>query len=615
MNGRLPCVLLVTLCVRVALAQEAEAVQKVYALGDLVAQPASNPVFRLGLDDGSSWLSMRIMGRGVGDHFSDRASDESLTIDHLQSCIQDAVVPGTWEGENTIRSHGQSLVVRHTAAAHEHVAALLAELRRARLAPIVLEVAVYEASSSAADAVLGGAPTLDPARLEALARPPWRRVSVTRAVRYPGESRLTRVGEDRRYLHDFRLEIAESAFILDPEDLRLHTGEALSLEVATSIQGDRLGVRCVFHWAEETLPRPTFASGIRVIRDGQASVAPYSVEQPRVRTRACGSHVLLPTGGAAIAGAFGSRDVRVVVVRHVAPPPVARPIDAVEGRPRVLDTGLLLMAHDDLQGPRFEPPDEAPRGSITMEASEDVETSEWDFDSLIERLKDDVDPSSWEEEPRELFQSGRALVALNRPDVYPKLVQRIAIAERELGQSALVRARLLVSRPDLALDLAQWAGRPLDRDGAAALAALVLDKPEAIAADLSVTGRANRWVSAFDGEAMPYVADFDVEIAQRIAADDPVMRTLQLGTSLSVRMSQGDREHISLELRLDRAELLEMTKLELREGVALQQPRVHRIDQNLRLVLSPRGAELVDLGGGGYLWVELRAGAEVAVPR
>lgn len=55
--------------------------------------------------------------------------DGGVTIDALQTLIQDNIAKGTWEGENTIKTRNGMLVIRHTPEVHSRVQQLLADLR------------------------------------------------------------------------------------------------------------------------------------------------------------------------------------------------------------------------------------------------------------------------------------------------------------------------------------------------------------------------------------------------------------------------------------------------------------------------------------------------------
>lgn len=55
--------------------------------------------------------------------------DGGVTIDALQTLIQDNIAKGTWEGENTIKTRNGMLVIRHTPEVHSKVQQLLSDLR------------------------------------------------------------------------------------------------------------------------------------------------------------------------------------------------------------------------------------------------------------------------------------------------------------------------------------------------------------------------------------------------------------------------------------------------------------------------------------------------------
>ena len=70
-------------------------------------------------------------GAGGGGTTIGGATDEDggVTIDALQTLIQDNIAKGTWEGENTIKTRNGMLVIRHTPEVHSKVQQLLSDLR------------------------------------------------------------------------------------------------------------------------------------------------------------------------------------------------------------------------------------------------------------------------------------------------------------------------------------------------------------------------------------------------------------------------------------------------------------------------------------------------------
>lgn len=605
-------VLPLLLSATIAVAQDGESRSETrrYDIRDLVVGSRRRPEVRLGMENGREPIRFAVRGMNRTGIDEDYVDVGAITCDALQTLIQEWISKGTWEGENTIKmAHDEWLVIRHVPETHARIAEVLATLRAHVVRPVRLDVAIYEGSPVAADELASGGPILDTSRLASLGGPGWRLRSANRVACRSGQQVLLYNAVRERYLRDFDLEIAEGAFILDPEVAGFKEGEAVVVEPTLSLDGEHLAVRCLFQRTAERLPRATFASGIRVQRAGALAVEPVNYEQPQLDTFGWGTHLRIPSGGAALVGVVGNGAlVRALVVRHHRSEGDRRP-KATDGVPTLFDVRFLTKLDDDVIGPAIQGYDDDPPSMVGCPApSEGPRLRTWSPDILVEVFKSRVAPESWEQDA-ELAHTSGALIVRNTPAVLDEIARSIRDLEALQVPAFVVRARLLMGPRAVAFLTPVAGGHALDAEAKAAVAARLREVPDVVAVDLAVSGPVGRWVSVIDGGETTFVADYDAEIGKDSATLDPDVHTLTYGTSLSVLGVQTDVGHWSLQLGLDHAGLAEIERFPIHEGVDAQRPRVRRIDRVLEVTLPTAGTAVLDLGAGAYLLVDLSPAA------
>lgn len=232
-------------------------------------------------------------------------------------------------------------------------------------------------------------------------------------------------------------------------------------------------------------------------------------------------------------------------------PPAGRPARAGDPPPaedntlRLFHVNALVSGRNEFVGPRLgllradEVADEA-RPLFGGEA-EEARLPVGGLDELIELLKAEVDPASWESvagaDIRALDDA--TLVVRNVPDVQAALGAALKRYEDRWLRPVLVEVQAVRLPADL------------PRGGLSPEAATALAQQPGAA--LSLTALPGQRVASFAGRQVAYLADYDVEVAQKAHIDDPIMLVANLGLAVDLRAvpsADGSRVLLGLEGRL-----------------------------------------------------------------
>jgi hypothetical protein len=468
------------------------------------------------------------------------------TAADLVERIRDGVgAPGAWDREGTsIAAMGEStLVVRAAAAEQAGVAALLASEAKRALATVVVDVALLAGNADGLRAEGLG---------EAVAR---RAVGVrgfARMLARPLAASSARDGAVRAILSDVDVEVAQEAWVTDPIVSVVPEGVACSAEVVAVAPG-RATVRGAGWWSA------LHGLTARRTKDGDVLELPTSDGRTFQAT--------LDLADGAWQAVTLSEDTALAVRARVDVPDVAAadfagllattPVAGVADGPlvrREIDVAALAETVSHARGrgigvatSNFTPPEppELPEALPLFPC-----------DAIVDLVRVAVDPPSWDVEGASLgLRAGRLAVT--------NTAGRVAAVERLVGtlregyaRSTRVRASLL--RLPLSALPELWSGLDdaLVADGGRAL--LARGGAEVVAS-LGLRLRDGQRLATEAGADRRYVADFDVEIAQKSQISNPVVRRVFDGTVLDVRAEPAGRGAVlGLDLRLDRGTVLEM---------------------------------------------------------
>ncbi len=529
--------------------------------------------------------------------------------------ISDNIDPGSWKKPHYIRLRGSTLLIHARPATQAKIRRLLARSRAMHARPVQLQVVVYSGPAAALDKLLSGGPLLSTKALTSLTRAPWRRVRSARLSAFSG--RRIHLASSRRvsYLLDFEVEVATESGIADPEIGRLVLGRVDDLRPTLSADGKALLVECRIHSAESAKKMPIFVTGIEVHNLKPGGGGQFTaLDQPSVWQRSIHCTVYLPAGGASVIGTQPGVQGRteVLVLRHHARAQAHLPAPPKSNSKRRLK--IIDVRFATYQGPDFSAPDLRPLeptrvavpAAITF-SSEAEEGVQWTPEELVEMIQSSVDEDSWHNTRNRIsLQFGRLLVQ-QTPGTLAKIAALTADLERARQVSVMVRTRFIsvTGKQDWFLE---HSGGSLDAAGLEALRKKLAEAEDVTElAGLTITGLPQQQVSASSYREAPYVADYDVEIAEKASAMDPEVKRFKTGAVLHVRsVLVGSSNRVLVELRASLAELIKMRVVNVTPKIRLQLPEIRLSSRRTSLLMSHGGSYLLALSSGRYLLVQVQ---------
>jgi hypothetical protein len=392
----------------------------------------------------------------------------------------------------------------------------------ALLQAVEIELAILppEALAAVSSAVLDAAKL---ERLTSVAKP----LATMRTRVRPGSETLFEAVGRRAYVKDYDTEVAQESKATNPLIDVIPEGTRLSVRVDPAPDGA---------FIVTVRGQQADANGIARARPLQEGAA--LLQLPRNWWGSASASARVPDQGALVIG----NDVTprsVWVVRVVPAPRAAAPADAGIALVRVsAATRPPLWT----TAPTFRSPNPSGADGLSEDAGPDHDRRRVDADLLMRRLRG-LRPEGVAETARRAEHIG-PFVALGGDPRYVAAASALAgkvVDEVTRGYSVEVRLGTVPAagfRPPAAEELEAFAGTLPQR---ALTAAIGGDR-----------------VVLIGGEAHAYLKDRDVEIAQGMMVDDPVVDVFFTGFSMSVEVLPAGETACSLDLRLDYQELLEL---------------------------------------------------------
>lgn len=518
-----PLVACAALLTPTARAQDETRVLRVYDVAALLEPSQDHPGPALSLEpSGIAGLE------GAG------GAEAAFEPDALIQLVRGAVAPDSWGHEATrCEVAGTLLEVIQTAAVHAEVAALLAALRadvtrelevRARIVRCTAAGAIALLQQARARGGLLAAEAVD-AALAAAGGEMLHETTVRGRL-----GRLTHAAalRQRAFLGDLDVEVAQKAAIVDPITRRHEYGAVIEVR-GHALGPDRLALEC----------RCVYATPVEPIRVVEA--AGGRIEMPERQVASVGGSVVCAPGdtwvGVAVSPTGGVAFCLTPIRRDA--PAAAGPAAAKAPRiTRVYRIGALVRRPRDYAAPGLAPPgDSEGAGGIAGLAfggDESDATAPLTADAVADLLRGNLDPDSWEHPRNRLEAQGDLLLVTHAPAMH----DRIAGFLRTLAESRAggVRVEAALVTPDAALrDLFRGSEPPPAERVDAWLAAA----GARVLACAAVGARNLQEVSAWAGRTVPYLGDYEVEVAEEAKIPDPIPGLAREGFALDVRPRLG----------------------------------------------------------------------------
>lgn len=483
-----------------------------------------------------------------------------------------SLVPTTGAPDDTaVDFDGTSLRVMATAAGHQRVAAIVDALRRSIGAPFEIEVRSIALDGAGADALvaeldaLGGGPVADDLARRLLAADRDAGARGSTVTTYEGRWSLFEQVQTRAVVCDWDVEIAQAASIADPVPQAIEDGLRAAVHAARMQDG-------------RTLVSVTAAAGdvVEPFRRVELRTKDLGAcELPEVRGAYASTAAPMRVGQWAaivLAAPLSERDAlrRAVLVRLVSAPPApdlpgmdvagVGAIRLARARPS-FRTPLVLREEDDAVHHGLRVAFLAPRTTLDVAAL--VRAISASAPDLVERPGNILAAvSDW---------PGGAVVAQGDKDLRAAVKATLGAAEREWVVGARVGVRLVVRRADGA---------------------------ERVVGSLSSPALVGRGVALAAYASVPYVGDYDVEVAQEARIADPLVRTAFGGmvVNLALAQAEGGGLRVDLELTASSVGAVETSSAGATEVGLLERVTTRRSRVAQTFVLATGSSREVELG-------------------
>ncbi|GEM_PF-2523593 len=546
------------------------------------------------------------------------AEKRQLSPDVLADMIQVNVDPDSWNNvNNRIALGGGKLFVTQTPENLKRIGDLLADVR-ARVGDFVeVEGYVLGVKAEYLEGLLGilentrtGAALGEKAVRSVLGgavKEGFVRVlDAASVLAFSGQRVHVASVEEHAYIRDQDVEVAQDESTSDP--VVGAVGAGFVLDVRPVVGAGDAGVLLDLRLEHQTVlsPFPTVEMDVGTI------------EIPRVRSLVVQTTTVVPDGGAVLfAGAHqdDGSEAKVMLVRaRIKRLASAREPGKTPGAGRrvlrIYNVRILTYNVEDrrAEDEALGMPGASDAGAMGPAFMEEAapEGLAVTGEDLVEMIRTNVAEDSWANERNSLSYSGGCLVVVQTEDVHAKIDALLKELRRKRVVLVMTTARYLEVDADALRDLMPegLAGKHTQIDPETRDALLDLARKGDRAATLGLTSHVcfNRQATHIARRnVFAYVADLDVEVAQRASIHDPIMRVLSDGVLLEIEPTlAGDGEHVTLDLNpgLARAsQPFREAKVETKQGEAtVHLPRVST--ERLRTAVTlPDGGAVLFLGG------------------
>jgi hypothetical protein len=219
-------------------------------------------------------------------------------------------------------------------------------------------------------------------------------------------------------------------------------------------------------------------------------------------------------------------------------------------------------------------------------------------DDVIDLVKEATGPNRWEDEGRALRALGASTIGMRGP--------KALLDDAEAFLSTLERdaATLVV------VDAVAFSGRP--PSGSQDLVAALSGGDVRVLATARTSGFSGQRATARSGAVAAFLADQDVEVAEKAQIEDPIVSVVQEGLSLAVRPVV-DGAAVQMEVRAWYADVAEIREREEESG-QLEMPRILGSEAAAPRLRAKSG-EWTVLGGSGGISFAFRATVETGAAR
>jgi hypothetical protein len=483
-------------------------------------------------------------------------------VDELIELIRAHVKPETWESTlgGGMQAMGEStLIVRGFPEVVEAVGAYLARLQKQMMRRVVLEVATFRLTRAQLEAVAGegGAGPADAEKVEALLAGERAGPAVS-MLAYERHLAAVYSGTQRAYIGEYSTEVAVGANVLDPIVLVANLG--LSVDARATLGADAKSAVVLVDAALSEM----LATRLVDVGDGA------QIELPDHAVAGVLSRVEVPVGAWVFLDGESQegRDrrwvfaVRVQVAGESSLAERARsvPLESPPARParsfelRVFDVGRLQEPGTVRSG---EAVFLAPSNFTPPEPPELPEPSPlFPEDALVELIREAIVPGSWEMRGTSIEARMGYLYVRNARGVLDAIAANLDRLRTEFLWSLVTTSEVVEVNTALARRLSTAPGRLFGAEARALLEAAIASE-EALRLDsVRVTNMRLGRNSVMAGRRISYLADYEVEIAEKSTIADPVIQTCLSGAGLDVEpaLSAGGRS-VQMNLRFMRAHL------------------------------------------------------------
>ena len=527
------------------------------------------------------------------------------TIDEIVELIQTEVEPVSWEVTEGayLRTQGEHLlVVRAHRPVLDAIARFLVTLEEDVLAGYAIDVrAVRWSGVDGLDrGTLRGGRALEPKEAAALLAKDGLALTLTALA---NQQAMGFVGRERAYIQDYDVEVAKASSSSDPIIGVQMTGLAATAKVSGGRARERLRLRLD---AVLSLDGPW---------QRNASGPSRLIELPRTDLVRAHTQLLVMPGrwhltGGALGGATPAAHAFLVRVRPVAYRPAA-PQDGADIAWPAADTGPLALRTFDVADL-----DEARRDVVGWDADlvpsnftppEPPELADpapiFPQEALVELLRALSPPRMWNRDGTYLEARDGRLRAKNTAPVLDAVGSQIDQIRRRLLYDVVIDVQAVRARRSLTEALlgdGREGGAALTARGTQALRAAVAAGEAELLDDLRVVSLAGARNNVLSGRQVPYVQDFEVEIADETDIGNPVVQIVLSGTVVDLHPAlTSSRDAALVDVRITRTRLREpMRELECPFG-PLQLPELEVWKLRTSVVAPLEETVIVGLGGRG----------------
>jgi hypothetical protein len=477
---------------------------------------------------------------------------------------------------NCVVLSGGKMKVKSSPDAHEKVANLLKGLRDYHRRSVKVTFHFLEMETGLMRALAGAGPLawgslsekqktlLDEGLREGRARS----VKRTKLIAFNGQKVNASVVNQRAFIRDIDVEVAQSAEVGDPIIGAVHEGMVAEVKPVLFGKGDWILMN--------------FRTAVTEIIDPvEAFDTPHGrISLPKSDFQMIGTSVFLRDGGTVVVGGAGSLGVGKNLVLAISVKTVTEPEDNRFGASafhkwqlRVFDIRDLTFKIPNRPGPKVNdligdvhamPP------MFCEESGDDPRIGErYDVDEIVELIRMRVDPESWDVGRNAIGTRLGYLVVVNTDENLKKVEALLEACRRRRMKGVEVVTRFVSLKSK---DLVAILGKDVKEEGSATLTddqlRKILDLAEedpAAKVSASILPLMNKQrVSLQVGRSVPYVKDVDVEVAQNAATGDPLPGLFLEGIFLDYKAEIDPYEkEVTLEVRPTIARLKKMAVVDV----------------------------------------------------